>query len=46
MVFMLQFVNVYHIDLFAYTEESLHSWNKSKLIVVYEFFGVLLNSIC
>ena len=29
MVFTFQFVNmVYHIDWFAYIEESLHSWNK------------------
>ena len=29
MVFILQFVNmVYHIDWFAYIEESLHSWDK------------------
>ena len=29
---------VYHIDWFAYIEESLHHWNKHNLIVVYEFF--------
>ena len=46
MVFIFQFVNVvYHIDLFAYIEESLHSWNKPNLIMVYELFGVLLNSV-
>ena len=43
MDFILQFVDVvYHIDWFVYTEESLHSWNKPKLITVYELFDVLL----
>ena len=42
--FYLSIVNmVYHIDLFAYFEESLHSWNKPNLIMVYELFDVLLN---
>ena len=37
MVFILQYVNiVYHIDLFAYIEESLHPWDKSHLIMVYD----------
>ena len=45
MVFIFQFVNmVYHIDWFAYIEESLHPWNKPHLIMVYEIFDVLLNS--
>ena len=43
MDFIFQFVNmVYHIDWFAYIEESLHPWNKPNLIVVYELFDVLL----
>ena len=47
MVFILQFVNkVYHIDLFAYIEESLHSWDKCHLIMVYDPFNVLLDSVC
>ena len=47
MVFSFQFVNmVYHIDWFAYIEESLHSWKKPNLIMVYELFDVLLNSVC
>ena len=47
MVFILQFVNiVYHIDWFAYIEESLHSWDKPHLIMVYDPFNVLLDSIC
>ena len=42
MVFIFQFVNmVYHIDWFAYIEESSHSWNKPNLIVVsLELHGV------
>ena len=36
MVFIHQFVNmVYHIDWFVYIEESLHSWDKPHLIMVY-----------
>ena len=42
MVSILQFVDVvYHIDWFVDTEKSLHSWDKSHLIMVYELFGVL-----
>ena len=41
MVFMFQFVNiVYRIDQFAYTEESLHHWNKPNLIVIMSFWCV------
>ena len=47
MAFIFQFVNmVYHIDLFAYIEESLHLWNKPNLIMVYELFNVLLKPLC
>ena len=47
MVFHLQVVNmVYHIDSFAYIEESLHSWDKPHLIMVYDPFNVLLDSVC
>ena len=47
MVFILPFVNmVYHIDCFVYTEESLHPWDKSHLIMVYDPFNVLLDSVC
>ena len=43
----LQFVNmVYHIVWFAYIEESLDPWDKSHLIVVYDPFNVLLDSVC
>ena len=44
MVFILQFVNMeYHIDSFACTEESMHPWDKSHLIMVYDPFNVLLD---
>ena len=34
MVFILQFFNmIHHIDWFVYTEESLHPWDKSHLIM-------------
>ena len=47
MIFMFQFVTmVYHIDWFAYIEEALYPWNKPNLIMVYELFNVLLNSVC
>ena len=43
---IFQFVNmVYHIDWFVYIEKSLHPWNKPNLIMVYELFDVLLNSV-
>ena len=46
MIFIFQFVNmVYHIDWFPYIEESLHPWNKPNLIMVFELFDVLLNSV-
>ena len=35
MVFIFQFVNVeYHIDLFVNIEESLHPWDKARLIMM------------
>ena len=47
MIFILQVVNmIYHIDCFVYIEESLHSWDKSQLIMVYDHFYVLLDSVC
>ena len=46
MVFTFQFVNmVYHMDWLVYTEESLHPWDKPYLIMVYDHFNVLLNSV-
>ena len=47
MIFIFQFVNmVYHIDWFAYIEESLYPYNKPNLLMVYELFDVLMNSVC
>ena len=46
MAFTFQFVNmIYDIDSFACIEESLYPWNKPNLIMVYELFDVLLNSV-
>ena len=45
--FLSSFVNMmYHMDQFAYIEESLYPWNKCNLLMVYEFLDVLLNSVC
>ena len=39
MVFIFQFVNVvYHIDWFTNIEESLQSWDKAHLVMMYDFF--------
>ena len=37
---------VYHIGWFVYTNESLHLWNKAQLIMMYDLFNVLLDSVC
>ena len=43
-IFILQFVNVmHHIDWFVDTESSLHPWDKSHFIMVYNTLNVLLN---
>ena len=48
MVFIFQFFNVvYHIDWFVDVKESLHSWDKAHLFMVYDFFfNMLLDSVC
>ena len=47
MVFILQFVNVvYHTDRFADIEEPLHPWDKSHLVMMYNYFDVLLDEVC
>ena len=47
MIFILQFVNVeYHTNKFAKFEPSLHPWDKSHLIIVYDPFNVLLDLAC
>ena len=44
---IFQFVNVVcYIDLFADIEESLHLWDKAHLVVMYDLFNMLLDSIC
>ena len=40
MVFIFQFVNVvYYIDCFVDIEESLHPWDKARLVMVYDLLG-------
>ena len=47
MDYILQFVNgVYRTDGFADIEESLHAWDKSHLIMMYNPFNVLLDAVC
>ena len=47
MVFILQFVNVvYYIDWFVNIEESLHPWDKAHLVMMYDIFNMLLDSVC
>ena len=47
MVFIFQFVNMmYHIDWFRYIEESLHPWDESHLIMIYDPPNALLDSLC
>ena len=47
MVFSLQFVNMlYHNDWFECMEQPSHHWDKSHLIVIYDPFTVLLDSVC
>ena len=46
MVFIFQFVNVlYHIDLFLNTEESLDPLDKVHLVMMYDLFNMLLDSV-
>ena len=47
MVFIFQFVNeVYYVDLFVDTEESLHTWDKAHLVMMYDLFNMLLDTVC
>ena len=47
MVFIFQFVNmIYHIVWFMNIEGSLHPWNKAHLIILYDLFKMLLDSVC
>ena len=46
-VFIFPYVNVvYNIDLFANIEESLHLWDKTHLVMMYDLFNMLLDSVC
>jgi hypothetical protein len=36
----------YYVYGFAYVEPYLHPWNKINLIMMYDLFKVLLNSLC
>ena len=47
MPLIFQFVNlVYYIDWFADIKESLHSWDKAHLVMVYDLLNMLLDSVC
>ena len=45
-VFDFSFVNlVYDVDLFAYVEPSLCTWDESHLVMVYDLFCKLLDLV-
>ena len=47
MAFIFQFVNVvYYIDLFVDIKESLHPGDKAHLVMMYDLFNMLLDSVC
>ena len=47
MVFVFQFVNmVYYIDQFANIEESLHPWNKTHLVMIFDLLNIWFDSVC
>ena len=47
MVFIFLFVNVvYYIDWFADIKESMYFWDKAHLVIVYDLFNILLDSVC
>ena len=35
-----------HVDFFAFIEESLYTLNEAHLIMLYDLFEVLLDSVC
>ena len=46
-IFIFQFDRtMYHVVWFVYSEESLHSWDTGHLIMMYDIFNVLLDSVC
>ena len=47
MIFIFQFVNmVFHIDWFVNSEESWHRWDKANLVMIYDLFNMMLDSVC
>ena len=47
MVFIFQFVNVvYYIDWFVDIEEPFDPWDNAHLVMMYDLFNMLLNSVC
>ena len=47
MVFIFQFVDVvYYFDWFVDIEESFHPWDKAYLVMMYDLFNMLLDSVC
>ena len=47
MVFMFQSFNVvYHIDWFANMEEPMYPWDKAHLVMMCDFFNMLLDFVC
>lgn len=47
MVFGLYSVNlVYYIDCSSYVEPPLYSWHRSRLVMVYNPFYMLLDLVC
>ena len=36
---------VYHIDWFVNIKESLHPWDKAHLVMMYDIFNMLLDSV-
>lgn len=45
MIFVLHLIQVYSIDCSVAIACSLHPWNKSHLLMVYDPFNVLLDSV-
>ena len=46
MALIFPFVNVvYHIDQFTNVEESFHPWDKAHLVMMYDLFNMLLDSV-
>ena len=47
MVFVLLFVDVVdYVDGFSSVVPSLHPWDESHLVMVYDPFDAFLNSVC